>query len=242
MNLLVEILNKTILPTSNSELLLEFPPLKLFDGLHALKEGRKNAVEFFKRVFTIILSVGVIIWILTHTKFNLHYTSNMSESILFFVAEKLLWIFASIGLNNAGVVCALIVGVLAKELIVSTMSICNSAHTTKSLILSLSSAASVINFTPASAISFIVFSLLYCPCASNLAVIKQEAGKFYMWLSVLSQFTVAYLTSFLIYQSLTKGLIFSLIAVVIILIISTSFTVVYKKLKRPKCYLCNNCR
>lgn len=236
------ILNKTILPTSNSELLLEFPPLKLFDGIHALKEGRKNAVEFFKRVFTIILSVGVIIWILTHTKFNLHYTSNMSESVLFFVAEKLLWIFAPIGLNNAGVVCALIVGVLAKELIVSTMSICNSAHTTKSLILSLVSTASVINFSPASAISFIVFSLLYCPCASNLAVIKQEAGKFYMWFSVFSQFTVAYLTSFVIYQSLTKGVIFAIMALLIILIITISFSVVSKKLRKPKCFLCNRCK
>ena len=156
--------------------------------------------------------------------------------------EKLLWIFAPIGLNNAGIVCALVVGVLAKELIVSTMSICNSAHTTKSLILSLASTASVINFTPASAISFIVFSLLYCPCVSNLAIIKQEVGKFYMWFGVVSQFTVAYLTSFVIYQSLTKGLIFALIAVTIISIISISLSVVYKKLKRPKCYLCNNCR
>ena len=240
--LLSLILNKTILQTSNSDLLLEFPPLKFFDGLHAFKEGRKNAFEFFKRVVTIILSMGIIIWILSHTKFNLHYTQTLSESILFIVAEKLTFIFAPIGLNNAGIVSALIVGILAKELIISTLSICNNMHTTKSLMASLILPTSVVSFTPASAISFVVFSLLYCPCVSNLAAIKNETSKFYMWFSVVSQFVVAYLFSYIAYESITKGLPFAIISLLIVAIISLSIFVVCKKFKQQKCFMCRRCK
>ena len=236
------VLNKTILKSKTNELLLEFPPLKGIDIKHVLQVGRTNAIDFFKRVFTIILSVGSIVWILTHTKFNLTYTQDMSQSILFFLAEKISWVFAPIGLNSAGVVCALVVGVLAKEMIVSTMSICNNVGTQKALITSLAVSTSVINFSLSSAVSFLIFSLLYCPCASNLAVIKKETSKFYMWFSIISQFTIAYILSFIVYQTITKGLMFSsMIAIVIALIM---FAIIYatKKVKQHKCLTCGKCK
>ncbi len=213
------VLSKTFLKNENNELLLEFPPLKGIDFKHICKVGYVNAKDFFKRVFTVIISVGIIIWILTHTQFNLQYTENVSNSILFFFADKISFIFAPIGLNSSGIVCALIVGVLAKELIVSTMAICNNTQSQKMLSTSLLLTTSVVSFSIPSAISFLVFSLLYSPCVSNLAVIKKEAGKFYMWFSLLSQFTIAYMLSFIVYQALTKGALFVFTISIVIMLI-----------------------
>lgn len=236
------ILNKTIVKSKSSELLLEFPPLKGIDVKHIMQVARVNAIDFFKRVFSMILCVGVIVWILTHTKFNFEYTQNISESILFFFAEKISFVFAPIGLNNAGVVCALVVGVLAKELIVSTIGICNNAGSQKEIISTLVLSTSVINFSMPSAVSFLIFSLLYSPCASNLAVIKKETNKFYMWFSVISQFTIAYLTSFVIYNALTQGVVFSLVTSLVITLIMFALIYVIKKVKQNKCLTCGKCK
>jgi len=235
------VLNKTILKSKSNELLLEFPPLKGIDFKHIFQVGRVNAIDFFKRVFTVILSVGIIVWILTHTQFNLKYTENISQSVLFFLASKISFVFAPIGLNNAGIVCALIVGILAKELIVSTIAICNNTQSQKHLIASLLLPTSVINFTIPSAVSFLIFSLLYSPCASNLAVIKKETSKFYMWFSLISQFTIAYLMSFIVYQALTKGMLFAVVIAVVITLIIFAIFFTYKQFSKKcngKCFGC----
>ena len=235
------ILNKTILKSKSSNLLLEFAPLKRVDIKHILQVARINAIDMFKRVFSIVLCMGVIIWILTHTMFNLHYTDNISESVLFFFANKIKFVFAPIGLNQAGIVCALIVGVMAKELILSTFAICNNTSTNSALISSLLISTSVISFSRASAVSFLIFSLLYCPCLSNLAVLRKETDKFYMWFSVVSQFTIAYMLSFLVYQLLTRGVLFALVILLVVALIM--FAVFFmRKQFRLKCRgKCENC-
>lgn len=236
------VLNKTILKSKNDELLLEFPPLKGIDIKHIVQVGRVNATDFFKRVFSVILSVGIIVWILTHTQFNLKYTETMADSILFLLANKISIIFKPIGLGSAGVVSALVVGILAKELIVSTFAICNNVQSQKSLSASLLLTTSVINFTIPSAVSFLIFSLLYSPCASNLAVIKKETDKFYMWFCVISQFTIAYMISFVIYQALTKGIMFAIILAIVISLIMFAIVFIRKKVEQGKCLTCGRCK
>ena len=236
------ILNKTILPTEKGELLLEFPPLKHIDIKHCLQTIVTSAVDMFKRLFGVVLAVGVIVWVLTHTMFNLRYTQDITSSIAFILASKISFIFVPIGLNSAGVVCALFVGILAKELVVSTFSICNNVATRTELIKSLTMFASVISFSPASAVSFLIFSLLYCPCASNLAVLKAETDKFYMWFAILSQFTIAYMLSFVVYQILIKRFLFALLIFVSIIILMFSVMYFAKKIRRPKCLACAGCK
>ncbi|MBR6778854.1 MAG: ferrous iron transport protein B [Clostridia bacterium] len=239
------ILNKTILKTKSNELLLEFAPIRPLDFKHIWQVGKVNAFDMLKRIFVIVLSVGVIVWCLTHTMFNLSYTENMSESILFVLADKFSFIFAPIGLGSAGIICALIVGVMAKELIVSTFSITNNVTSNTALIASLTSATSVISFTLPSAVSFLIFSLLYCPCASNLAVLKKETTKFYMWFAVISQFTIAYLLSFVVYQSMTRGLSIGILISIVIFMIMFSLILIAKKIKSKKisCLFCKkNCK
>jgi len=236
------ILNKTILKSKTNELLLEFPELNGIDLKHIVKVARINAVDFFKRVFSVILSVGIIVWVLTHTGFDLKYTSNISQSVLFFFADKIKFMFSPIGLNNAGVVCALVVGILAKELIVSTISICNNVSSQKMLMASLIIPTSVISFSLPSAVSFLIFSLLYSPCVSNLAVIKKETNKFYMWFSLLSQLTIAYMVSFVVYQTLTKGIVFAVVISIVITLIMLALIFFFKQFSKKcngRCLRCN---
>ena len=221
--------------------MLEFAPLRSIDIKHILQVCYTNAKDFIKRVFGVVLSVGIIIWILTHTRFNLSYTQNINDSILFSIANCISFIFAPIGLDNAGIVCALIVGFVAKELIVSTMSITNHATTNSGLISSLTLASSAINFTIPSAVSFLMFSSLYCSCASNLAVLKKETDTFTMWLSIISQFTIAYMLSFVVYQTLTKGWWFMLLSTIVIALILFAIIYAIKKIKQHKCLTCNKC-
>lgn len=236
------ILNKTILKNTDNSLLLEFPPIRALDLKHIYQVGKTNAVDFTKRVFGVVLSVGVIVWILSHTTFSFAYTQIMTDSILFFFAEKIAFLFAPIGLNSAGIVCALIVGIMAKELIVSTLSISNNVSSTSALIASLTLASSVVNFSRASAVSFLIFSLLYCPCISNLAVLKKEVGTYYMWFAIVSQLTTAYLLSFVAYQGMTHGIILPIIAIAVAVIILISAIYIIKKVKHPKCLTCNKCK
>ncbi len=236
------ILNKTILKTKSNNMLLEFPPLRNLDIKHIGVVVKTNAVDFTKRVFGVVVSVGVIVWILTHTNFKFAYTQQISESIMFFLADKIAPLFAPIGLNSAGVVCALIVGIMAKELVVSTLSITNNAQTNSALISSLTLAASPVHFTSASAVSFLVFILLYCPCISNIAVLRKEVGGFYTAFSIVSQLTIAYLTSFVFYQSILHGIKFAAIALIIIFVILLSIIYLTKRIKQHKCLTCNKCK
>ncbi len=236
------ILNKTILKNKTNNLLLEFPALRGVDFAHIYKVAKQNAIDFTRRVFGVVLSVGIIVWVLTHTTFGFAYTDIVTESIMFLIADKLAFIFAPIGLNSAGVVTALIVGIMAKELIVSTMSITNNVVGTSALIFSLTSLTSVVHFNVASAVSFLVFTLLYCPCISNLAVLKREVGSFYMWFAIISQLTTAYLISFIFYQGITNGIIYPILTIILAAIILAATIYIIKKVKHPKCLTCNKCR
>ena len=101
---------------------------------------------------------------------------------------------------------------------------------------------SVIHFSLPSAVSFLIFSLLYCPCASNLAVIKKETSTFYMWFSLISQFTIAYMLSFVVYQALTKGILFAMLISIVIMLIMFAIMFIRKKVKQGKCLTCGKCK
>lgn len=240
--LLAVVLNKTILKNKSDGLLLEFPPLKNVDIKHVFSVVKLNGKDFVKRVFSVVLTVGIIVWLLTHTGFNFKYTQDITNSMLYFFASKITFVFAPIGLNSAGIVCALFTGLLAKELMLSIFTICNNVSTTKALSISLISSASLIHFTLPSAVAFLIFALLYSPCISTLAVIKKEAGKFWMWFSLIFGFVIAYTLAFIAYTALSVGWWVALIAIVIITLIMFAIIYIIKKLQHKKCWGCNKCK
>jgi len=236
------ILNKTILKTKQAGMILEFAPMRLPDVKHIAQVTKTNALDMLKRLTSVIICVSIIVWLLTHTNFSFRYTQNINESILFFVSSKISFLFAPIGLNNSGIVCALLVGIMAKELIVSTLTICNNASNGAELIKSLTFATSVVCLTKASAISLLVFSLLYFPCVSNIAVLKQETDKFTTLFAIITQFTIAYMLSFIVYQTMEHGILFMLISIVVISIVMFAIVFAIKKAKQGKCLTCGKCK
>lgn len=173
---------------------LKFPPIK-----NILFSSIRQVFEFFIKVGSLILVFNVVIWILANCNYKLLLVEDISNSILYKLGAIISIIFKPLGFGSPGISSALICGVIAKEIIVSTFGIFNAKYGIP-LEKSIMNPLSIISLTPTSAISFLVFTLLYCPCISNYLVIREEVGKKYAKLGIIVQFVIAYITTFIIYN------------------------------------------
>ena len=155
------------------------------------------------------------------------------------------WMFKPLGLNNPNIICALLVGLVAKELILSTFAISNKVTNLSTLGASLVATSSAINFNLANGISFLVFTLLYFPCVSNFGVLLKEVGAKFTLLGVVFQLVLAYVTSYITYIFFSQGIAMGLLTILVFVIILSSIKIIYKKIKNKKifcnCLNCNNC-
>ncbi|MBQ3053435.1 MAG: ferrous iron transport protein B [Clostridia bacterium] len=155
-----------------------------------------KAKDFLQRAFTIIFVATVIIWFLQSfdTRFNYVY-GNSELSILALVGKVISPLFTPLGFGDWRISTSLITGFSAKEAVVSTMSIL-----TGTSVEMLSDTLGSF-FTPASAISFLTFTLLYTPCVAAIAAVKRELnsakGAFFI---CLLQCLIAWVVSFGIYN------------------------------------------
>lgn len=155
-------------------------------------------------------------------------------------------IFKPLGFGDWGAVSALLAGVVAKEVIVSSIAIFNGVGngedvTSQTLSRTLLDPLSPVHFTPASCFSFLVFCLLYCPCISSMVVLKKEVGRKWMWRALAIQFVSAYVFAFVfhtIFLVFTKVAKWKIITAVCVLLIIVSFVVVIFKTKKKKCSTC----
>lgn len=135
-----------------------------------------KAKDFLQRAFTVIFLATMVIWFLQRFNLHLNMVSDSRDSILAMVAGVIAPLFAPMGLADWRISTALITGFLAKESVVSTLSI-----------LFGSTAALTSSITPLSAASLLVFCLLYTPCVAAIASIKRELGS--KWPSVSSSYS-----------------------------------------------------
>lgn len=243
--LMAIIFERTILPSKHAQLILEFPPLKVPD-LHSVWFATKTSCkQFVVKVFGVIFGMSVILWLLNNINIQFQYVGDSGKSILYSFSLIISWIFKPIGLNNSNIVCALLIGLVAKELILSSFAISNKVANLSALGASLVMSSSAVNFSLASGISFLVFTLLYFPCVSNFGVLAKEIGFKYTLLGVALQLGLAYMMAYLVYTLLTKGVIYALVALLVAIIIILSVNIVYKKSKAKKifcsCINCNRC-
>lgn len=240
--LLAFVLEKTILPSKNSDFLLEFPPMRAPSIGQFVKVAYTNAKHFFVKVFTIIFGVNIIVWLLSNINFSLTYVGESGDSITYGICRFISPVFAPLGLNNAYIVSALIIGLIAKELILSNISIHNKVDMDfdqiKSSIVAVGSA---VVFTKASAVSFLVFCLLYSPCISNIAVLYSEIGKKYATIAVVIQFVLAYVLGALAYALFRHSVGYLFIVIVCVSMILVSLIMLIKRAKNRNFGACNNC-
>ena len=141
----------------------------------------EKAKDFLQRAFTLIFVATIIVWFLQSFSFNMHMVSDSSESILAMIAGVVAPIFAPAGLGDWRIVTAIISGFLAKESIVSLMTV-----------LYGGAAGVETALTSVQAAAFMVFCLLYTPCVAAVASIGREQGKKYMVRIVLFQCVIAW--------------------------------------------------
>ena len=147
-----------------------------------------KAKDFLQRAFTVIFLATMVIWFLQSFNLHLNMVSDSRDSILAMVAGVIAPLFAPMGLADWRISTALITGFLAKESVVSTLSI-----------LFGSTATLTSGITPLSAASLLVFCLLYTPCVAAIASIKRELGGKWAVGVVILQCIIAWIAAFLVY-------------------------------------------
>ena len=155
----------------------------------------EKARDFLERAFTVIFLATIIIWFLQTFDAKLNVVTDSADSLLALVGQFISAVFKPLGFNDWRVATALISGFTAKEAVVSTLAVLLGTSTAN-----LGAALGAL-FTPLSALSFLVFTLLYTPCIAAVTTIRRELGSFWKMLGVVAlQCSVAWLVGMLVYQ------------------------------------------
>ena len=146
-----------------------------------------KAKDFLQRAFTVIFIASIIIWFLKTFDFGLNIVTDSKDSMLAVIAGFIAPLFVPLGFGNWRISTALIAGFMAKESVVSTLTVLFGG--TESLLATL---------TPLDAASLLVFCLLYTPCVAAIASIKRELGGKWALGSVIWQCAIAWAAAFLV--------------------------------------------
>lgn len=189
------VLSKTWFKGADSGYLLEIPPLRLPKLKNTATQVWQRTKEFIVRAGTIIFAASVLLWFLQSFTPGSQMVDSPDASILAMFGKVIAPIFIPLGFGNWVASVALLTGVAAKEMIISTMSVLLSGQDG-----SFTVAISQI-FTPVSAYSFVIFVLLASPCMAAIATMKKELGNWRDFFFALSyQIGLAYAVSFIVYQ------------------------------------------
>lgn len=169
---------------------MELPNYRLPGLINVLRLMWDKAKDFLERAFTVIFIGTLLVWFLQTFDFRLNMVTNTADSMLAAAAGLIAPIFSPNGFGDWRISTALISGILAKESVVSTLSV-----------LFGSTAALHSLLTPLSAFSLLVFCLLYTPCLAAIAAVRRELGGRWAIGMVAFQCTVAWLVSLLIFHA-----------------------------------------
>lgn len=164
---------------------MELPNYRLPGLKNVVQLLWEKARDFLQRAFTVIFVATIIIWFLQSFDLRLSLTADPQQSILAWLASGIAPLFAPLGFADWRVSTALITGFMAKESVVSTLTI-----------LYGSSAAFAATLSPAAAAPLLVFCLLYTPCIAAVASVKRELGGKWAFIMVANQCIVAWLAAF----------------------------------------------
>ena len=225
------------------EFILELPPLRLPTVKKTLKNVLTNVSNFIKRIGGTLILGSLIVWVLTNISFNFRYVTDVNDSMLYVVANKINWLFKPLGLNSSSLVLALLIGVVAKEMIISVLSISNGVvGNMAALATSLTINTSAAYLTMPSALAFLVFILLYSPCISALSVISKEISKKFAIFVFLFQFSLAYVCALIVKIIADRFYLGQILEGIIMLaVLALALVIVLKCIKnRNKCKECKS--
>ena len=186
--LMAFLLRKTLFSGEAVPFVMELPNYRMPGAKNVGHLLWDKAKDFLQRAFTVIFMATLVIWFLQTFNSHLNIVSDSKDSILAMVAGVIAPIFKPMGFGDWRISTALITGFMAKESVVSTLSI-----------LFGNTAALLSCITPLSAASLLAFCLLYTPCVAAIASIKRELGSKWAIFVVIAQCVIAWLVSLIVY-------------------------------------------
>ncbi len=183
------IFKKTTFKGEAVPFVMELPNYRLPGAKNVLHLLWDKAKDFLQRAFTVIFLATILIWFLQNFDTGLNMVSDSQNSILALFAGVLAPIFVPTGFGDWRIVTALISGFMAKESVVSSLTV-----------LFGSTEALQSTLTAVGAGSLLVFCLLYTPCVAAIASVKRELGGKWATLMVIGQCVIAWLAAFAVYQ------------------------------------------
>ena len=197
-----KVLSKTAFTGKPVPFVMELPNYRMPSLKSVLLLMWEKAWDFIRRAFTVIFAATIVIWFLQHFDVRLNVVGEGStDSLLAIIGTWIAPVFAPLGFGDWRVATALLTGLMAQEAVISTLGVLMNVGA------NLGSAALGGLFTLPSAVSFLVFCLLYTPCVAALAALRRELGSGVKTVLVMiSQCCVAWLAAFCVYALI--GVIF----------------------------------
>lgn len=177
---------------------LELPPYRLPSMANMFSHIWVKVKDFLLKAGTLILLMSVVLWLLQSFNFSLRMVEDPSMSMLGIVGSVIAPVFAPLGFGNWQAAVALLTGFVAKEMVVSSLSMFYG--------FPLAAEAGVVAaamdaFTPLSAFSYLVFILLYVPCVAAVSTLAKEMNsKKWTAFSIVWQISIAYVAALAVYQ------------------------------------------
>lgn len=238
-------ISKKIIKDDETFFIMEMPKYRLPNFKKILTDVWATIYDFLVKIGTTILFFSSIVWFLQNFSCNLKYLNggNFTSSLLYFISSKITFIFAPLKINSPGVVCALLLGIVAKEMVIVGLAMINgvTAASAEALSLSLVSSSSICYFTKTTSIIFLIFILLYSPCLSAISTIKNELGGKTAAFVFFFQFALSYFVSFFVLKLIESSAL--RFAFYFILFLDILLWIVLKLGQNKKCWgNCNACR
>lgn len=183
------ILKKSFFQGEAVPFVMELPNYRLPGLRNVLQLLWEKAKDFLQKAFTIIFLATIVIWFLQSFNLHLNVVNDSKDSILAVIAGFIAPVFAPLGFGDWRISTALITGFMAKESVVSTITVL--FGTPEALVSALS---------PLSALCLLTFCLLYTPCVAAIASVKRELGGKWALFMVLFQCVTAWLITFLLHS------------------------------------------
>lgn len=179
------VLKNTIYRGEPVPFVMELPNYRIPTAVSVLRLIWDKGKDFMQRAFSVIFIATIVVWFLQSFDFHLSLVADPQNSILASLASVISPIFEPLGFADWRITTSLISGFMAKESVVSTLTVLFGSGVSISSVLGV-----------ASAYALLVFCLLYTPCVATIATVRHELGNRHAWAMVVWQCVVAWLVSF----------------------------------------------
>lgn len=189
------VMKSTVFRGSSVPFVMELPNYRFPSAKTVLLLMWDKAKDFIQRAFTVIFIATVVIWFLQTFDIRLNVVADSADSMLAVIGRAISPVFIASGFSDWRVSTALLTGFIAKEAVVSTLAILTNS--------SVSELADTLKtmFTHLSAVSFLVFTLLYTPCVAAISTVRRELGSIKGTIFIiLYQTGIALVLSVIVYQ------------------------------------------